>query len=414
MKNNIENKFFGKRIVKEIFAKAKFAHKNLSALIAKAKQLGIVYAKEGYGSPSAGDSRWQKLHSELLAGGGGSQYSPENVQAEKEMLNAFMEANKKERSRLGFSRIGGKAKFAEQQWGSYEDRELSNYTKLSTVLMDKIETKLKELQDYRRELRSATSQLELAKSSGNTHLLEQLKSRIDRCDKARQSFSCIKFKKKFGKAEQVFKDGSVHLNFSEAQQWLSAASIDELKYIVKDAREAANAMGTEGNKWNYYHDLVLTAQDELGKRKSKMTRTGAKRKFYRCSDYVQKAKELGQKRGLQNILEPTEEDAEWVKLRKSLPYWNWDGFKVSRCEEDMEKAFKTAAQKAAKNIKMSRTGGKAKFETTKRYGLPELRKEKVLEMIKTGKYEAISDIKDGICYLRNKVNGKRVAIYVDG
>lgn len=231
MKNNIEDKFFGKRIVKEIFAKSKFAHKNLSALIAKAKQLGIEYAKEGYGSPSAGDSRWQKLHSELLAGGGGSQYSPENVQAEKEMLNAFMEANKKERSRLGFSRTGGKAKFAEQQWGSYEDKELSDYTKRSTVLMEKIETKLKELQDYRRELRSATVQLEGAKRDGNTHFLEQLKSRIDRCDKARQSFSRTGGKVRFSDMGNMDKEGRATWSKLESQ---IRKYEDELRVFSKD------------------------------------------------------------------------------------------------------------------------------------------------------------------------------------
>jgi len=234
-KNNIEDKFFGKRIVKEIFAKAKFAHKNLSALITKAKQLGIEYAKEGYGSPSAGDSRWQKLHSELLAGGGGSQHSPENVQAEKEMLNAFMEANKKERSRLGFSRTGGKVRF---EW--------------TKELGQKIQT--------------------LKRSIG--------------------------------------------------------VSQDNLRDLEKK--------GDHNN----------------------------------CVGYCQS---------------------------------------LSSLYSQLGKAFGDAARNT-----MSRTGGKTKFEINRRYGLPEFTKQKILDMIKTGKYESIYDVKEGLVELRNNVTKKIVRVYCAG
>ena len=72
----------------------------------------------------------------------------------------------------------------------------------------------------------------------------------------------------FGMAEQVMRDGSVHLDFSAARDYLAKQSVAGLRYIVKDAKAARDAMGTEGkiNKFNYYTDLVLEAQRELKKR----------------------------------------------------------------------------------------------------------------------------------------------------
>jgi hypothetical protein len=82
-------------------------------------------------------------------------------------------------------------------------------------------------------------------------------------------------KAKMGRAEQVMRDGSVHLDFRAAKEWLASVSEDALRYIINDAQKAAKAM-PDGNKWNYYHDLSLTAQDELQRRKKKAARPGAK------------------------------------------------------------------------------------------------------------------------------------------
>jgi len=67
-------------------------------------------------------------------------------------------------------------------------------------------------------------------------------------------------------AEQVMRDGSVHLDFSAARDYLAKQSNDGLRYIIKDARAARDAGGTNGKKFNYYADLVLEAQQELKKR----------------------------------------------------------------------------------------------------------------------------------------------------
>ena len=85
-------------------------------------------------------------------------------------------------------------------------------------------------------------------------------------------------KVKAGRAEQVLRDGTVHLDFVEAAKWIPTLTEQELRGIVADARAAANAQ-PQGKKWNYYHDLVLTASDELQKRKRKSSRPGAKAKF---------------------------------------------------------------------------------------------------------------------------------------
>jgi hypothetical protein len=85
-------------------------------------------------------------------------------------------------------------------------------------------------------------------------------------------------KVKSGRAEQVMRDGTVHLDFRAAKEWLSGVTDSALRYIISDAQQAAKAM-PEGSKWNYYHDLSLTAQDELQRRKKKSSRPGAKAKM---------------------------------------------------------------------------------------------------------------------------------------
>lgn len=82
------------------------------------------------------------------------------------------------------------------------------------------------------------------------------------------SFSRTGRADRFGMAEQVMRDGSVHLDFSAARDYLAKQSVAGLRYIVKDAKAARDSMGTEGkiNKFNYYTDLVLEAQRELKKR----------------------------------------------------------------------------------------------------------------------------------------------------
>ncbi len=84
-------------------------------------------------------------------------------------------------------------------------------------------------------------------------------------------------KAKMGRAEQVMRDGTVHLDFRAAKEWLAGVTDSALRYIINDAQQAAKAM-PDGNKWNYYHDLSLTAQDELQRRKRKSARPGAKAK----------------------------------------------------------------------------------------------------------------------------------------
>jgi hypothetical protein len=80
------------------------------------------------------------------------------------------------------------------------------------------------------------------------------------------SFSRVGKAERFGMAEQVLRDGSVHLDFVAARDYLAKQTVDGLRYIIKDAGAARDANGTEGRKFNYYTDLVLEAHRELKKR----------------------------------------------------------------------------------------------------------------------------------------------------
>ena len=71
------------------------------------------------------------------------------------------------------------------------------------------------------------------------------------------SFSREGKSERFGMAEQVMRDGSVHLDFSAARDYLAKQSDEGLRYIIKDAKSARDAMGTAGRKFHYYTDLVL-------------------------------------------------------------------------------------------------------------------------------------------------------------
>ncbi len=80
-------------------------------------------------------------------------------------------------------------------------------------------------------------------------------------------------KARMGRAEKVMRDGSVHLDFTAAKEWLGSAKDAELRYIVSDSKAALNA-NPDGKKFNYYRDLVLEAMKELKKRG--FSRPGAK------------------------------------------------------------------------------------------------------------------------------------------
>jgi hypothetical protein len=94
-------------------------------------------------------------------------------------------------------------------------------------------------------------------------------------------------KVRLGRAERQLPNGEVHLDFSAAKEWLSALPPEQLRYIMKDAREAANAM-PDGKKFNYYQDLALTAGDILRKR-MKASRPGAKAQMGEYSSRVKEA-----------------------------------------------------------------------------------------------------------------------------
>ncbi len=101
-------------------------------------------------------------------------------------------------------------------------------------------------------------------------------------------------KASFGRAEKVLSDGSVSLDFTEANEWLSTVSDEALKYIISDSNAAAKAMGSGGKKFNYYTDLALTAAQMLrstkrGGHRLNSSRPGAKTRMTREQTEEQKA-----------------------------------------------------------------------------------------------------------------------------
>jgi hypothetical protein len=80
------------------------------------------------------------------------------------------------------------------------------------------------------------------------------------------SFSRPGQPERFGIAERILRDGQVHLDFAAAREYLAKQTVDGLRYIMRDARAARDAMGTEGKKFNYYADLVHEASRELKQR----------------------------------------------------------------------------------------------------------------------------------------------------
>lgn len=91
--NNIEDKFFCKRIVKAIFAKV-----NISAQINKAKQLGVEMARDGKSS-EYGDSRWNALLNETYKMVGGDN-TDQGSNVGKQLREAWKSANEKEQKRI--------------------------------------------------------------------------------------------------------------------------------------------------------------------------------------------------------------------------------------------------------------------------------------------------------------------------
>jgi hypothetical protein len=142
-------------------------------------------------------------------------------------------------------------------------------------------------------------------------------------------FSRPSAKAAMGRAEQVMRDGSVHLDFRAAKEWLSAASEAELRYIVQDSRAAAKA-NPDGKKWNYYHDLAITAAEMLAKR-MKSSRPGAKAEMAQVIPQEQRKK---WEKELQTLKDYTAElfyDIEYLRRAK----------KEAAAQKSMEELKKT-------------------------------------------------------------------------
>lgn len=96
MKTNnkkVEDKFYGKRVVKGIFAKV-----NISSQINAAKQLGVQMARENKSS-EYGDSRWNTLLNETYKMVGGEN-TDQGSNVSKQLREAWKSANEKEQGRI--------------------------------------------------------------------------------------------------------------------------------------------------------------------------------------------------------------------------------------------------------------------------------------------------------------------------
>lgn len=92
---------------------------------------------------------------------------------------------------------------------------------------------------------------------------------------------------RFGIAERVLNDGSVHLDFKVFRESLSGKSDSSLNFIMRDAADARDAMGPDGKKFNYYADIVNEVGDEIARRKngkSRSNRSGDRKQSFEAGD----------------------------------------------------------------------------------------------------------------------------------
>ena len=79
-------------------------------------------------------------------------------------------------------------------------------------------------------------------------------------------------KTRFGVAEIVHRDGTVHLDFAAFKNYISGKDESALRYMMKDASQALRAM-PKGSKSSYYADVVSEIGNELRNRGVKMSRS---------------------------------------------------------------------------------------------------------------------------------------------
>lgn len=172
-------------------------------------------------------------------------------------------------------------------------------------------------------------------------------------------------KTKMGRAEKVMTDGSVHLDFKEAKEWLSSVSDDSLKYIISDANAAAKAMGADGKKFNYYTDLALTAGQIL-----RSTKRGGHRLNNAYPGPRRATSEAA--RSIAADLEATYGIQAWVEdAIVFVDAKNFERAKQARAEQNKKHYNPRIALRAVS----SRPGAKAKFAKwevtpTKKNGVP--------------------------------------------
>jgi hypothetical protein len=107
-------------------------------------------------------------------------------------------------------------------------------------------------------------------------------------DLARQlGMQFVAGRSRFGIAERVLNDGSVHLDFKVFRESLSGKSDSSLNFIMRDAADARDAMGPDGKKFNYYADIVNEVGDEIARRKngkSRSNRSGDRKQSFEAGD----------------------------------------------------------------------------------------------------------------------------------
>jgi hypothetical protein len=106
-------------------------------------------------------------------------------------------------------------------------------------------------------------------------------------DLARQlGMQFVAGRSRFGIAERVLNDGSVHLDFKVFRESLSGKSDSSLNFIMRDAADARDAM-PDGKKFNYYADIVNEVGDEIARRKngkSRSNRSGDRKQSFEAGD----------------------------------------------------------------------------------------------------------------------------------
>lgn len=400
MKTNnkkVEDKFYGKRIVKGIFAKV-----NISSQINAAKQLGVQMARENKSS-EYGDSRWNTLLNETYKMVGGEN-TDQGSNVSKQLREAWKSANEKEQGRIkkiqqdasfkleavvrslkskleskGFcsnnKNCSPQDKALQQEIGeafSYETSDqqfISLIRKMTARLGQPFGAASKNRRRGVKAIFAATKEQTINEIRGLKILIQTYENQL----KTHKNLlkSALKYLKTLGEGEETFFRTGSKAKFANGGTKTASflAKIDSksksmiLENIAKNygiSAQAALAEVTDSeaeNLLDYMTEPARSAASVLMKKYGSFSRTGSKAKF--AKEYILWAVPKGKTDTMysQPIAEQLYTDAQINEVKRKATAAGWHTFRIAEMMsfEDMTNVWKGKPVKR----RSSRTGVKA-------------------------------------------------------